>query len=113
MPQITLSSHLVAYNIFTLAVAADKQVPRSCRGLQVQFPASSITPFAANSGGYVLVGRPNDRATPTSISNPELALAEGDSDNYPVSDNNNISLTEKYINASVDNAIVLLDIEQG
>lgn len=101
--KITLANHLVAYDLFAKLSAADPNIGRSVRGLQVQFPAGSVE--AANAGGILKLGRINAAATAV---DEELVLAEGDSDNYPQDIKNTIALPGRGIIASVDNAVAYI-----
>ncbi len=103
--KVVLASHLIAYNLYTLMVAADKNQSKNVRGLQVQLPASSFE--SANSGATAKLGKPNSGATDV---DPDLALAEGDSDNYPQSGTSNtIALLGISAIASVDNAVLYVN----
>lgn len=111
MPQFTMASSIVAYSLYSKVNAADPQVQASVAGLQVQVPAAAVV--AANAGVIVKIGRPDSRTAPTTISNAEVVLLEGESYVWPNTDNNDISLQEKWINASANNAQVYVSIVQA
>lgn len=111
MPQVSLTSSSVTYNLYTLLVAADPQIQRSVAGLQIQVPDASVV--AGNAGAIVKVGRPNSASAPTSITNAELSLLEGESDGYPDTVANNISLAEKYVNGSASPTVLYVQVTQA
>lgn len=104
--RIVLVSNVIAYNLYTLMIAAEPNMGgRSVRGLQVQFPDSSLE--AGNSGGTVKLGKPNAAATAV---DPTLGLAEGDSENYPQNGiSNTISLVDISAIASVNNGVLYVN----
>lgn len=104
--KITLVSHLVAYNLYTLMLAAEPNMGgRSVRGLQVQLPSSAIE--AANSGAWAKLGKPNAAATAV---DPILVLEESDNENYPQNGiSNTISLVDISAIASADNAVLYVN----
>lgn len=111
MPQITLISSGVAYNLYTLLAAADGQTPKSCSGLTVQVPPTAVE--AANAGVIVKIGRPNSASSPTSITNAEVVLQEGGSDSWPNTSINDVSLLEKYVNGSNNNTVLYITTVQA
>lgn len=104
--KITLVSSAVAYNLFTLMVAADPNIGRLVRGMNVYIPLAAEE--AANSGVSVKIGAAN--AAATDVDQPELPpMVEGDNYNYPQDIKNSIGLPSKWIKASVNNAVVTLN----
>lgn len=99
--KITLPSLLVAYDLYAKMVAANPNIGRSCRGLNIQVPPSSTE--AANAGVTVKFGAPNGAATAV---NEDLILAEGDSHNFPQDIKNTLSLPGKSAIADKDNAVL-------
>lgn len=109
MPRIVLASSLVAYNLYSLLNGVDKQTPYSCCGLQVQYPDATVE--AANVASVLKIGAPDSWTSPTTVSRPELALQPGDSDMYPTVIGNRIPLRDKWVNSTVNNAVLYVDYE--
>lgn len=111
MPQTTLVSHSVAYNVYSKISAADPQVQPSVSGLQLYIPPAAVE--AANAGVIVKVGRPNSVSAPTSITNAEVQLAEGGSYEWPANISNDISLQERWVNGSTDSCVLYWSVVQA
>jgi hypothetical protein len=109
MPQVTLAASNVAYNLFSKLNTADPQIQQSVQGLQIQVPAS----VAANAGALVKIGRPDSRTSPTTISSAEVELNVGDSYLFPAEIGNDISLAERWVNASVANCVLYCSVVQA
>lgn len=109
MPKVTLTSSGIAYNLYTLLNAVDANIPKSCRGLSIQVPAA--TDEAANAGAVVKIGPGNQNTAPTDVTSPEKVLREADEYSFPVSDVNNISLMERHVKASVNNAVLYVTVQ--
>lgn len=102
---ITLPSRLVAYNVFALVSAADLNAGRSCRGGNIYIPAAAEV--AANAGVSVDWGFAN--GAQTDITRPELPpLTESATYNIPQDIKNTYSLQSRWVQASVDNAVIRL-----
>lgn len=100
---ITLPSRLVCYDIFDRCVLVDANIGRKCRGGNFYIPAAAE--IAGNAGVSVDLGQAN--AGLTDITQPDLPpMVEGDSYNIPQDIKNSWTLKSRFIQASVDNAVV-------
>lgn len=107
---ITLPSLLVAYQLYSRVLVADPNAGRNCRGGNIYIPtAAAPDSVAANAGVVVDYGGAN--AGLTDIAQPELpAMVEGFNYNIPQDIRNSYSLTTRWIQASVDNAVIWLEL---
>lgn len=104
---ITLPSHLVCYDLFERAVLVDPNIGRKCRGGNIYIPEAAEV--AANAGVVVDIGQAN--AALTDITQPDLPpLIEGSNYNIPQDIKNTWPLKSRFIQASVDNAVVRLGL---
>lgn len=108
MPQVTLTSSSVAYNLYSLLSTADKQIQRSVAGLNIQLPD-----IAANAGATVKVGRPDSISAPTDVTNVEVLLGVDQAFMFPQDVANNVSLTERWVKGSVNNEVLYCSVVQA
>ena len=99
--KITLPSLLVAYDLFGLMSAVDPNLFRNMAGLNIQVPGGAIE--AANGGAVVKIGQPNAGATAV---DEDIVLVEGESQNFPTTGRNTISLVGRSAIATVDNCVL-------
>lgn len=105
--KITLPDKTKSYNVFDRIVLVDLNAGRNCRGGNIYIPATAEE--AGNAGVSVTYGQAN--AGKTAISQPEIQpLAEGDNYNIPQDIKNTYSLASRWIQASVDNAVVTISL---
>lgn len=100
---ITLPSRLVCYNVFARINLVDANAGRNCRGGNIYVPEAAE--IAGNAGVIVDYGAAN--AALTDITQPELPpMIEGFNYNIPQDIKNSYSLTTRWVQASVDNAVL-------
>jgi hypothetical protein len=100
---ITLPLATTVYNIHDRLLLVDLNAGRSCRGGNIYIPTAAEV--AANAGVSVDIGAAN--AALTDITQPELGpMVEGDNYNIPQDIKNSYSLKNRWIQASVNDAVV-------
>lgn len=107
---ITLPSNAVAYNLWARILLIDPNAGRNCRGGNIYIPtAAPPDSIAANAGVVVDYGGAN--AALTDIQFPELpAMTESFNYNIPQDIKNSYSLTTRWLQASVNDAVVRVEL---
>lgn len=104
---ITLPSHLIAYDLHARILLVDANAGKKCRGGNFYIPTA--TEIAGNAGTSVLIGQAN--AARTAVDQAELPpLAEGDNYNIPQDIKNTFTLKGRDIIATVDNTVVRVSL---
>lgn len=104
---ITLPSRLVCYDIFERGILVDPNIGRKCRGGNIYIPLAAEV--AANAGVSVDIGQANGALT--DITQPDFGpMVEGDNYNIPQDIKNTWPLKSRFIQASVDNAVIRFNL---
>lgn len=100
---ITLPSSAVCYAIHDRMVLVDPNAGKNCRGGNIYVPAAAE--IAGNAGVIIDLGYPN--AALTDITQSELPpMGEDFNYNIPQDFKNSYSLKTRYVQASVNNAVL-------